>query len=1005
MKQIILAGLLLSIVCAKAFTQVIESKARPDCFFHLATEQYREKEFPACFRNIENWFREPSRNPALLEHAMFLHAAAAYELNKKEASLLLIRFLDQYSASPLVPKAYYLLGCSALNAGEYGDAIDFFKHCPQEDLSPREQMDYQFRLAYASLQQKDYETARKWFRELMATENRYVGSATYFNAYMDYSEGNMKEAMTGFRKIADNSQYKDAVPYFYLQLLYIDGHYDEMLAKANQLMAGNPTPVQKAELIRLTGAAWFEKRDYAQSQRYYLDYQALNPKMLRSDLYRMGINYYTQRKYDTAIDYLAKLADSTDAVSQSSKYHLGLCYLKQGKKDLARMSFEQASLNDFDKNTKEKALYNYALLCYETSFSPFNEQVKAFQRILTEFPHSEFADKIYGYLSEVFLFSKEYENSLAVIEKIANPDKKILQAKRQLLFLLGTERCLNGQYKEAADLFTQSIELSGTMSQPATECLFWRGEAYYRMGQFNAAALDYKKFADNKGAAKMKAWPLVAYNLGYCFFNQKKYTDAKIWFTKYTAQNGIKQDKCYPDALNRIGDCYFQARDYINAEKFYQDADLTSTPGNDYAVYQKAFCLGLRKQYSARMELLKNFGTRFPQSDYRDDALFESGKTYIQLQKTDLAVAAFQQLMETFEGSPLARKAGIQIALLRYNEGQKKEAVAAYKNVIEKYPGSEEARVALNDLKTIYVNNNAVADYIDYTKGLGSVAVQAGEQDSLSFMAAEKRLMDGNYTEATESFRKYLNDSPNGAFQTDCHYHLGRLLLAEGKNEEALEHLEFVSVQDGHKYQVEATLLTAEAWYAKKVFDKALAAFERTEKLSSERKVRSAAKLGATRCSYFLNQFKETITKANNLISETDLNTDVLREARYYRAMSLLADGQKDKARPDLEALSVEVQTPFGAEARFRLADYFFSKNNLKESEKIVQNFIKEGTSQSYWLARSFVLLADINTQRKDDFQAKHYLLSLKENYTENNDIREMIDSRLDAIAKRNKKL
>jgi len=1003
MKRIILAGFLLSLSATAAFSQKTEIREDPDQLFYLATEQYREKAYPSCYRTIESWFGK-SENPALLEEAAFLRAAAAYELNKRETSILLIQFLEKYPTSSHAAKAYYFLGCSALNAGQFQDALDFLKNCPEEELTAEEKVDYQFRFAYISLQLGDFATARKLFGELADGESRYVGSATYFYAYMDYSEGRMKEAMAGFNKIANHAQYKDAVPYFNLQLLYIEGRYDEMLELADQLIAKKPTAVQKAELVRLMGAAWFDKKDYRKSQTYYQEYLALNPTMLRSDLYRIGVNYYTQKTYPTAIDYLSKVTEPSDALSQSATYHLGLCYLKQDKNDMARMSFEQASLADFDKGTKEKALYNYALLCYETSFSPFNEQVKAFQRILTEFPKSEFADKVKGYLVEVLLASKEYEHSLSVIQSIANPGRNLLETKSQLLFLLGVERYNNARYQDAADLFSQSIDAYEGLGLSAAESYFWRGEARYRLDQLSAASLDYKRFADSKGASKMKAYPIASYNLGYCFFNTKKYTEARTWFEKYTAQTAVRQDANYPDALNRIGDCYFQAKDYVKAEKFYQNADLSSTPGNDYAIYQKAFCLGLRKQYKEKIELLGKFGTRFPQSDYADDALFETGRTYILIQKPDQAIASFNQLMSNFGESPLSRKAGIQIALLYFNQGKKDDAIAAYKKVIEEYPGSEEAQVALSDLKMIYVNNNAVTDYISYTKSLGNVTgIETGEQDSLSFMAAEHLLMGGKNAAAIQSLKSYLNDFPSGAFTTESHYHLGRLLLIDGKKDEAMEHLDIVARQDGHKYQAESAELTADTYYAGKDFTKALSAYELMEKLSSDRAARIASRIGKLRCLHFLEQDKETIAAANLLTGEQNVSADLLREARYYRAMALLATDQKDKAKADLELLSPDAQTPFGAEARFRLAEYYFNQGSAKESEKIIQNFIKEGTSQSYWLAKSFVLLADIHIQRKDDFQAKQYLLSLKENYKADNDIQEMISTRLTAIAKRSK--
>ncbi|MDO4191261.1 MAG: hypothetical protein Q4D14_06215, partial [Bacteroidales bacterium] len=66
--------------------------------------------------------------------------------------------------------------------------------------------------------------------------------------------------------------------------------------------------------------------------------------------------------------------------------------------------------------------------------------------------------------------------------------------------------------------------------------------------------------------------------------------------------------------------------------------------------------------------------------------------------------------------------------------------------------------------------------------------------------------------------------------------------------------------------------------------------------------------------------------------------------------------------------------------------------------------FIDEGTPHEYWMARSFVLLADVYIAQSDDFQAKQYLVALQENYHANDDIKDMVATRLKAIKKRETK-
>ena len=57
--------------------------------------------------------------------------------------------------------------------------------------------------------------------------------------------------------------------------------------------------------------------------------------------------------------------------------------------------------------------------------------------------------------------------------------------------------------------------------------------------------------------------------------------------------------------------------------------------------------------------------------------------------------------------------------------------------------------------------------------------------------------------------------------------------------------------------------------------------------------------------------------------------------------------------------------------------------------------FIQQGSPHMYWVARSFILLSDIYKAQGKEIEARQYLLSLRSNYTESDDIADMIKERL----------
>ena len=67
-------------------------------------------------------------------------------------------------------------------------------------------------------------------------------------------------------------------------------------------------------------------------------------------------------------------------------------------------------------------------------------------------------------------------------------------------------------------------------------------------------------------------------------------------------------------------------------------------------------------------------------------------------------------------------------------------------------------------------------------------------------------------------------------------------------------------------------------------------------------------------------------------------------------------------------------------------------------AEAGIQDYIKTGTPHAYWMARSFLLLADIYAAEGRTGDARQYLLSLRQNYNADDDIAQMIAQRLEQL-------
>ena len=386
----------------------------------------------------------------------------------------------------------------------------------------------------------------------------------------------------------------------------------------------------------------------------------------------------------------------------------------------------------------------------------------------------------------------------------------------------------------------------------------------------------------------------------------------------------------------------------------------------------------------------------YPESQYIDDALFEKGRTYVLLENSSAAIQTFNKLISEYPESSLARKAGVQLGLIYYNDNQPEKAAEAYKQVISTYPGSEEAKVALQDLKSVYIDLNDIDAYAAYVNSLGgNIHLNINEQDSLTYIAAEKLFMRGDNEGARRSMQNYLKNYPNGAFSTNANFYLASIAFNLKEYNEALPMFEQVIASGDRKFLEESTARKAEIEYLTEDFKSALETFKRLNTIAENPDNKEAAALGIMRCALKEGNQQDALTGANQLLKNPKVSPEIANEARYVRAKAYMEMGQESKALADLKLISQDTRTAQGAEAKYLLAQLYYDANDDKNAEKVLEEFAKNGTPHQYWLARGFILWADIYIRKGDPVQARVYLNSLQKNYQGDDNITEMIESRL----------
>ncbi|MDR1518436.1 MAG: tetratricopeptide repeat protein [Dysgonamonadaceae bacterium] len=968
----------------------------PERLFNQGKEQYLSGNYTGAEDLLGKYLSQPAKNALLAEEAKYMIAGTAFYRGAENSGDVLQEFLAAHPETIHRNQLNFFVGSCYFDQKDWAEAGKWFRQADLDYLSPSEQEDYSFRRAYTDLQLGNKDNAYRLFGLLHRNSDKYRASATYYLGYIDYSNGSYDAALKHFDKLRNNPEYREEAAFYSAQATFFKGNLDQAIQLGETFADTHPRSEHLSEIYRVLGNANYRQGRISKAIPYYERYIATTDKPLRGDAYFLGLSYTETGKHNDAVRMFQQAVGESDPLSQNAQLQLGQVYLKLGDKQKAQMAFEAASRDNFDPKVRETAMFNYALLAHQTNFSVFSESITLFENFLKQYPNSQYTDQVNDILAETFLTTKDYNAALAAINRIAKPGKRILEAKQMILFQLGAQQFINGDMNEAIQFFNNSTAMGNYDTQARNNAYFWRGEANYRLRNFNAAATDFQFFTQN-AASSDENYAAGWYDLGYTRFKQNQYASARDAFLKYVSFEKNKDKAEYADTYNRIGDTYYYTRNFNEAERYYANAASANPSAADYADYQKAFVIGLQRNYQGKINALDDLMRKYPQSQYYDDALYEKSRALAMLSRENEAIPVLQKLISDYPQSQLASQAGIQLGQMYYNSENYQQAVAAYKNVVKNFPGSDDARSALISLETVYRDMNDIQSYVSYANSLpGGMRITASRQDSLTYLAAEGVYMRGSKTEAETALQRYLQSFPNGVYGSDANYYLGVLADGKGDKTQALAHFRKVIDAGNAKFLDPALLYASQCEYENKDYRQALADYSRLANTAQNAESKQAGQLGVARSQYALQGYNEAAQAASALLDNKNLSPEIVAEAHSLRGKSYQQVSETEKAVQDFQSIAKDTRTVYGAEAQFILADTYYRWKSYDKAEAQVKEFMQKGTSHQYWLARALIVLSDTYKAKGDDFQAKQYLESLKANYKGNEaDITEMINERL----------
>ena len=677
---------------------------------------------------------------------------------------------------------------------------------------------------------------------------------------------------------------------------------------------------------------------------------------------------------------------------------LGESFLKSNNKQAARSAFFKASKLTFDKQLQEEGLFNYAKLSYELEFHQV--ALDATQQFIKTYPNSIKLDSAKTLLGEILLTTKNYKDAVDILESITNRNREANAVYQKVTFYRGLEYYNERAFQNGISMFMRSNKYIED-DEIHSLSTYWLAEAMYEVRKFGESVVNFEKFMELPASRKTDVYNFAHYALAYAAFEHESYRKAATYFTRFLRGNE-KDKNTINDAILRLADSYFVLKNYEEALVYYNRIIASKTSSEDYALFQRGMIQGLQGQNDSKIATHQSLLQQFPKSNYSDDASFEIPYTYFIKGDFEIAKTDLSALIQKYPRSSYVPRALITIGLVELNQDQEEAAIVTFKRVVSEYTTTDEAKLALESIKNIYLQKSDATGFLDYanTTSIGNLSTY--EQDNITFQAANNRFLTADYQGTFESVNAYFDKFPKAVHDKHARFIRAESLVKLKRPNEAIPDYEFILNDWTSDYTERALISISKIYLAQKKYNEAIVHLKKLE-LTSEYKANYSFAVNNLMEAYSsMNLPDETLQYVKFIKESNKSSEEDLFRAGLYSGKANLIIGDTIQAVKAFTEVAEKTQTVTGAEAKYNMANILYLRREYKNSLSSAFDLTNKMPSHDYWVAKTYILIADNYIALKDVFQAKSTLQSILENYeNKDDDILALAKEKLEKLKKK----
>lgn len=998
LKRSLCATAFVLVIQSQPFAQATQANMDPDADFKLAKELYQKEQFSLAyplFKNISYGNYPNSKLPISTQlEAKYYTIVSGLQLNESTAEAAAKEFIETEHNEPRIEMLSYQLGEYYYRKQKFDDALTYYEKAGIDNLSNREIAEMKFHQAYGYFTLQQFDKAKPLFNSIrqIPSDPNYL-DANYYFGFISFYEKDYNVALESFRKVENQPTYQKVVPYYIAEILYFNGDKDKAIAYAEEKV-NSGGQYYDLQLRQLIGHSYFEKKDYKKALPYMQEYVSKTDKVSREDLYEISYTYYENNQLQKAIAGFKELGGKEDSLAQNSMYLLADCYLKTGQKVNARSAFLFCASNSSNAAQKEISVFNYAKLSFDLGYQDIAST--ELQGFISDYPNSTYLPEAKELLVNVLANTNNYKDALALYESLQGKSENVKKVYPKILYGRAVEY-INEQQLTKADSLLNNILPAPYNSVQLPYAYFWKGEIAYRLNNTDQAIdffNNYLKSPVTNGEVNVTN---ARYDLGHAYLQKENYRQALGYFEQITKKVNNGSSAVEQDAYVRSADAYFMNRNYSQAKNMYDVVINSNLASADYALYQKAIISGAANQNSEKIRQLQSLQQRYPASALIPDANLEIANTYLSQEDYRSAIAPLNTIVKSSAASALHPQGYLKLGVAYFNLDNNEDALASFKTLISSYPNSPESDAAVEYVRDIFLEQQKPGDFAAFMRQNGK-SISYSEEDSLTFASANIRYNSNDKENALNGFKAYLNKFPNGRYAIDANYNVAEIYNGKKDYNNALTGYSYVAAKAPNRFAEKSVLQAARInFFELKNYEDAEIYFTQLKGLASQPDIQLEAMRGLLRSQYRLNQWKEAVPNAQELLTQKGIATDDKMMGNMVIAKSYQLNNDNEAATASYRTVVALGKSEFAAEARYQLAFMLFQQNKFSEAEKAAFEVVNKAGSYEYWTTKAYILLGDIYFKEKDYFNAEATLKSVSENATIP-ELKQEAQTKLDAV-------